>query len=186
MTLRGQFLNQTIKSYISRPAVSEKRIALTSSGNVRYHLKTPYQDGTTHVIFEPLDFIAKLAALVPRPRVNLTRFHGVLAPNSKDRINVTPAKRGKGSAKKTSSINNQKSSAESHKALAWAERLKRVFKIDVTVCGRCGGEVKIIACIAEPDVIKKILEHLGAKHDAQVNHLPESRAPPQLGFFTSE
>jgi len=65
--------------YISRPAVSEKRLALTSNGMVRYHLKTPYRDGTTHVIFEPLDFIAKLAALVPRPRVNLTRFHGVLA-----------------------------------------------------------------------------------------------------------
>ncbi len=35
----------------------------------RYDLKTPYRDGTTHVIFEPLDFIARQAALVPRPRV---------------------------------------------------------------------------------------------------------------------
>jgi len=53
--------------YISRPAVSEKRLALTSLGMVRYELKTPYRDGTTHVIFEPLDFMAKLAALVPKP-----------------------------------------------------------------------------------------------------------------------
>lgn len=66
--------------YISRPAVSEKRLSLTRGGNVRYQLKTPYRDGTTHVIFEPLDFIARLAALVPKPRVNLTRFHGVFAP----------------------------------------------------------------------------------------------------------
>ena len=55
-------------------------------------LKTPYREslphersecfgyGTTHVIFEPLDFIAWLAALVPEPRVNLTQFHGVFAP----------------------------------------------------------------------------------------------------------
>ena len=82
--------------YIARPAVSEKRLSLTSQGQVRYELKTPYRDGTTHVIFEPLDFIAKLAALVPKPRVNLTRFHGVFAPNSQHRIQVTPAKRGKG------------------------------------------------------------------------------------------
>jgi hypothetical protein len=41
-----------------------------------------------HVIFEPLDFIAKLAALVPKPRLNLTRFHGVFAPNSKYRVEV--------------------------------------------------------------------------------------------------
>ena len=45
--------------YISRPAVSEKRLSLTRGGNVRYQLKTPYRDGTTHVIFEPLDFIAR-------------------------------------------------------------------------------------------------------------------------------
>ena len=52
-----------------------------------------------HIIFEPLDFIAKLASLVPKPRVNLTRFHGVFAPNSKHRILVTPARRGKGGQK---------------------------------------------------------------------------------------
>jgi hypothetical protein len=49
---------------------------------VRYQLKTPYRDGTTgdrciQAIFEPLDFIARLAALVLKPRVNLTRFLGV-------------------------------------------------------------------------------------------------------------
>jgi hypothetical protein len=46
---------------------------------------------------EPLDFIARLAALVPKPRVNLTRFHGVFAPNSSYRARVTPAKRARGS-----------------------------------------------------------------------------------------
>ena len=44
--------------YIARPAVSEKRLSLSSNGYVRYELKTPYRDGTTHVIFEPMDFIA--------------------------------------------------------------------------------------------------------------------------------
>jgi len=62
----------------------------------------PYRDGTTHVIFEPLDFIARLAALVPKPRVNHTRFHGVFAPNSKHHALVTPARRGKGSKLKIS------------------------------------------------------------------------------------
>jgi hypothetical protein len=53
---------------------SEKRLLLTANGNIRYQLKTPYRDGTTRVIFGPVDFIARLAALVPRPRVNLTRL----------------------------------------------------------------------------------------------------------------
>ena len=80
--------------YVSRPAVSEKRLALTPNVHVRYELKTPYRNGTTHVIFEPMDFMAKLAALVPNPLVNLTRFHGIFAPNSKHRVQVTPAKLG--------------------------------------------------------------------------------------------
>jgi hypothetical protein len=66
--------------YITKPAVSEKRLSLTAHGKVRYELKTPYHDGTTHVIFEPVDFRARLAALVPKPRVNLTRYRGVFAP----------------------------------------------------------------------------------------------------------
>ncbi len=72
--------------YIARPAVSEKRLSLTANGNVRYQLKTPYRDGTTHVIFEPLDFIARLAALVPKPRVNLIRFKVVFAPNKHQQL----------------------------------------------------------------------------------------------------
>jgi hypothetical protein len=59
---------------ISRPAIAEERLSRTPNGHIRDQLKTPYRDGTTHVIFEPLDFIARLAALVPKPRVNLTRF----------------------------------------------------------------------------------------------------------------
>ena len=55
-----------------------------------YKFKQPFRDGTTHVVLDPLDFIARLAALVPRPRLNLTRFHGVFAPNSKQREHIVP------------------------------------------------------------------------------------------------
>jgi len=47
---------------------------------VPYQLKTPYRDGTTHMVFAPLGFIARLAALVPRPRVNLSRYYGLFSP----------------------------------------------------------------------------------------------------------
>jgi nucleoside-diphosphate-sugar epimerase len=64
--------------YISRPAVAVPRLSLSSAGKVVYTLNTPYRDGTTQVAFDrgghpPVDFIARLAALVPKPRVNLTR-----------------------------------------------------------------------------------------------------------------
>ncbi len=75
--------------YLARPAVATGRLALTAQGLVRYTLKTPYRDGTTHVIFEPLDFLSRLAALVPRPRMHLIRYHGVFAPHSALRAVVT-------------------------------------------------------------------------------------------------
>jgi hypothetical protein len=71
---------------IIRPTLSEQRLSLTAADKVRYQLKTPYNNGTPHVVFKPhvvfeaLDFLARLAALVPRPRVNLTCYHGVFAP----------------------------------------------------------------------------------------------------------
>ena len=112
--------------YIARPAVSTKRLSMTRNGRVRYELKTPWRNGTTHVIFEPLDFIARLVALVPKPLVNLTRFHGVFAPNSKYRTLVTPAKRGRG---KTVNALNDQTPAEKRASMTWAKRLKRVFDI---------------------------------------------------------
>jgi hypothetical protein len=116
--------------YISRPAISEKRLSLTPNGNIRYQLKTPYRDGTTHVIFEPLDFIARLAALVPKPRVNLTRFHGVFAPNSKYRARVTPARRGRGGRHARTADPEERTPAEHRAAMTWAQRLKRVLLRD--------------------------------------------------------
>ncbi len=89
-----------------------------------------------------VDFIARLAALVPKPRVNLTRFHGVLAPNHRWRGLVTPARRGKGT--KTIGNSETRSPTECHAAMTWAQRLKRVFKIEIEICGKCGGAVKVI------------------------------------------
>ena len=78
--------------YITRPAIAERRLSLANNGNVVIALKTPYDDGTTHVVLSPMEFMGRLAALVPKPRVNLTRFHGVFSPNSKLREYVVPQK----------------------------------------------------------------------------------------------
>ena len=173
---------ERLARYISRPAVSEKRLSVTLSGNIRYQLKTPYNDGTTHVIFDPLDFIGKLAALVPRPRVNLTRYHGVFAPNSKYRVDVTPTRRGRGQIRQE---NEDKTPEQRHRAMNWAQRLKRVFNIDVSTCEKCGGDARVIACIEDQAVIDRILAHLIKKGELPppLELLPAARAPPCLGWL---
>ena len=158
--------------YITRPAVSTERLSLTAQGNIRYRLKTPYRDGTTDVVFEPLDFIARLVALVPTPRVNLARYHGVFAPNHRLREQVTPARRGLCLAETA----NEAAPAR-HVSMTWAQRLKRVFNIDIETCG---GAVKVIASIEDPAVIKQILEHLDRRAQATpLSFRLFARAPPQ-------
>jgi hypothetical protein len=77
--------------YITRPAIANERLKRNRAGQVVLQLKSPYNDGTTHIVLEPLEFMERLAALVPRPRLHLIRFHGVLAPNAKLRSKIVPA-----------------------------------------------------------------------------------------------
>ena len=67
--------------------------------------------------------------------------------------------------------------------MTWAQRLKRIFNIDIETCRKCGGAVKVITCIEDPVVIKKIFMHLKEKTTAAVGMLPEVRAPPQQSLF---
>jgi len=64
----------------------------------------------------------------------------------------------------------------------WAQRLKRIFDIDVESCDHCGGAVKVIACIEDPVVIKKILNYLDKKATTEQARRPQSRALPQTSL----
>ena len=111
--------------------MSEKRLTLTSTENVRYQLKTPYTNGTTHVFSSPIDFIGKLTALVPPPKLNLTRFYGVFVPNANVRAEVTASQRGKNSPLLAEHLkdSNKPYHARSMSLVIRlpAQRLKRVF-----------------------------------------------------------
>jgi len=103
---------------------------------------------------------------VPRPRLHLIRFHGVLAPNAKLRSQiVSTAPLEPPSEAPTAEAPAQKKTPR----VSWARLLKRVFDLDIERCANCGAALKIIAAIEDPPVIDKILSHLG---------LP-TRAPPR-------
>jgi hypothetical protein len=114
----------------------------------------------------PLEFMQRLAALVPRPRLHLIRLHGVLAPNPKLRPRVVPqgppapAQTGT-EATAAGDCDIDTVPAGPHR-LSWARLLKRVFDIDMERCPNCAaGELKIVAAILERPVIEKLLTHLG-------------------------
>jgi hypothetical protein len=68
---------------VTRPALADDRGQCNAAARVVLKLKTPWRNGTTHLVMSPVEFMHRLAALVARPRLHLIRFHGVLAPNAK-------------------------------------------------------------------------------------------------------
>ena len=158
---------ERLSRYVTRPAICLERLKVRADGKIQYELKNPFRDGTTHILFSPLDFLSKLAALVPRPRYNLVRYHGVFAPNSRVRKLIVPRKCNKIKIKTDRS--EHKLVAESGAAdqliapLTWAQRLKRVFDIDISLCPLCGSTMRVIADIIDPDIIQKVLDHIEAQ-----------------------
>jgi hypothetical protein len=168
--------------YVARPAVAVERLALTPAGNIRYTLKTPYRDGTTAIIFEPFDFLARLAALVPLPRVHLTRYHGVFAPASTLRGAVTPAGRGRGLPPKPATASAATGQARLDDLDAALEARLRHRHRNVPTLRRAAQGHRV--SIEEPEVIERILAHRRERGDGAAPRASlGARAPPQGLLF---
>ncbi len=140
--IRGRNSNTSAR-YINRPAIANERLTRNGAGQVMLTLKTCYRDGTTHIVMSPLEFMQRLAALVPRPRLHLIRFHGVLAPYAKLRhaiISSAPV-----NATNTTEVHADAPHPSAPARIRWARLVKRVFEIDIEKCLHCGGTLKIIA-----------------------------------------
>ncbi len=157
--------------YIARPPVSTERLSKLGDGRLLYRLKRRWRDGTTHVVFQPLELVEKLAAVVPPPRIHVIRYHGVLAPRAGCRREVVGALK---SNPATVNVKDPRDGANDcvHAPRRWmfaarwlaaprAKLMQRVFAIDVLECPRCGGKMKILATIHPPEATAAILESRG-------------------------
>jgi hypothetical protein len=145
---------ETLVRYCARPPLANERLSVRADGRVLLQLKTPWADGTTHVVYEPLDFLAKLAALIPRPHKNLVLYHGVLAARSKLRPQVVAYRR------EVVADGEMTAPSVRRRCGAWAELMRRAFGHDLLACP-CGGKMVFLICILRRDVIAKILARAG-------------------------
>jgi hypothetical protein len=160
--------------YVLRPPLAESRLRRLADGRVRLELKRPWSDGTTYLLFEPVEFLEKLAALTPRPEINLVLYHGVLAPHARWRLEVVAyrrAERGEATGRNAAAGGAGPGGGGGQlRYWTWAALMRRAFDLDVLRCPRCAGRMELIATIDDPAVIQRILAHLG---------LPGAREDPR-------
>lgn len=165
--------------YTLRPPVAQERLQWTPDGQVRLALRRPWSDGTTHLVFEPIELLERLAALTPRPRVNLILYHGVLGARAAwrsevVRFGVAPeADEAPGAG--TIGAHVERSAGRNY---VWAELMRRTLGLDVLRCQRCGSRMRLVALIEEPPVVQRILSHLGLPTD--MPRPRPARSPPTL------
>ncbi len=154
--------------YLLRPPVAQERLRLLADGRVLVQLKRAWADGTNHLLFEPLEFLEKLAALTPRPRINLILYHGVLGPHARWRSRIVPAPAVQTLDPGASPEQARGASADEKtgpprppRHWRWADLMRRAFDIDVLACPHCGNRMRLLATIEDPRVAEQILTHLG-------------------------
>lgn len=161
-----------------RPPVAHARLRLTPEGRIVLDLRHRWSDGTTHLIFDPLELLERLAALTPRPRINLLLYYGVLGARAAWRGRLVPS----GVASSTSPADTAAPGASGpvspnpRRNYLWAELMQRTVGVDVLACPHCGDRLVLTALIEDPRVIRRILAHLGVP--TEVPAARPARSPP--------
>jgi len=172
---------ERLARYVLRPPFAQERLRLRDDGRVALELKTAWHDGTRELVFEPLEFLERLAAMTPRPETNLLICHGVLAARARWRARVVV--HGRRAPEATASTAWLTPDLEGTgvktrpRYWTWAALMHRAFAIDVLACAHCGGRLRLIATLHDPAVIRKILAHLALAHSGQ----SPGPSPPEAG-----
>ncbi|HET9239414.1 MAG TPA: transposase [Oligoflexus sp.] len=156
--------------YLGRGPVAHDKISLDQHGNILYELKKSF-DGATHVLLSPLEFIEKLAAIIPPPYRHQVNYYGCLSSHSKLRPLIVPRQEidaGPAEKKRSPDVpleelpgdHLEEEAKKPSRYIPWAELLKRTFGIDLTVCPHCGGHVQVIAAIIRKEAIQEVLVHM--------------------------
>jgi hypothetical protein len=152
---------ERLARYALRGPVATERLSEMPDGRLKLEFRHSWRDGTQAVLFEPLEFIERLVALIPVPRRNLVRYHGSLAPGSKLRARIVPAGPSRPAPRRHAGCEEGEAGERASRRLSWAELMKRVFLVDVLECPRCSGRMEVVATITQPDVIRAMLECIG-------------------------
>jgi len=163
----------------ARPPFALERLEATGVERRVYHLSKPGPDGSTELLLTPLEFIDRLAVLIPPPRLHRHRYHGVLAPNAPLRAALT-ALAGDAAATPEQPAVAEPVGGQRHRRsparYLWAMLIARIYEVLPLVCTHCATEMRTIALVTETASVIRMVQHIGESTKAPALSL--ARGPP--------
>jgi hypothetical protein len=182
--------------YLGRPPIAEERLTRLDDGRLRYELKRAWKDGTHSVLLSPLELCARVCALIPRPGFHMVRYYGCLSSHSAVRREVVPkppptvgnpllddaddgqlALQFGDDADDNDTADDDALGPSTRRPWAWL--LRHVWQADVSVCPRCGGNMRWVEVATEPAAIRRVLVELGLQGFGCDDGLAELAEPAQ-------
>ncbi len=171
--------------YCARPPFALKRIEILDDQRIIYHLPKPTPNGRPILPLTPLEFLGRIAALVPEPRMHRPRYYWVLAPHARRRPAVTALAWDAGSTGDDATPKDELApgSTEEHDTntrsparYLWATRRARLDEVLPLICPLCGAPMRIIALVTDAPTVRQILDHLG--EPSRPPPMAAARGPP--------
>ena len=163
--------------YGARGPLSLERLSLLPDGRLAYRMKRPAAGGQQVLVLTPVEFLRRVAALVPPPRVNLVRFFGVFSANAKLRKHLVPTPPPAAPAppppveSPSTAAPTAPAPPTAPRRVPWAWLLERTFATDVLTCPKCQGPRRVVVCVFSAVTAREILTHL------RLPSMPLPRAP---------
>jgi hypothetical protein len=171
---------ERVARYCARPALSLERLGELDNGRLIYQTRRFTADGRNWIVFEPMQLLSAVAALIQPPRVRMHTYFGVLAPHSSMRKAVVE------SAGPAGALMDRLADAKKRQGLGpaspasrmWAMLLSRIYEELPLLCPRCGSAMRILSFITEREPITRILDHIGMPSSPP--EITPARDPPQV------
>ena len=162
--------------YITRPSLAMDALEKRDDGTLAMQTPPDPRTGADRVVFDPLEWIHRIAAHSPDRGLHSTRDYHAYSNRARahpqsvqDRVAPTAE----------AHPTDQESDFTSETRRTWARLLRKVFEVDPLLCPRCGGELKVVSVIADPRVVDRILKHLESEA-CRARDPFEPRAPPRI------
>lgn len=157
---------ERIACYLLKPPLSLQRMTYTAGAPVvLYQGKFNPSRGANFEALDPKEFLVRLLVLVPRPYETLIRYYGAASSTARRRSPEGPGQceeHGEADPLLPVATEAVQHDAPSESCSSpWARLLAKMYNVDPMRCPRCGARMRVISVINDPEVIERILRHIG-------------------------